>query len=149
MDRGKLAKELFNQGYNCAQAIVLAFQDKLNIEKKQLEALSSSFGGGVARLREICGCISGMGIVLGLMYGNYDKLDNDAKSNHYQRVQKLSFLFKDKMKSYICSDLLNQLKGPEVPVASIRNETYYNQRPCGKYIEYMANLIESEINSNE
>ena len=91
MDRGTLAADLFNQGYNCSQAIVLAFKDKLNINESQLEAMSSSFGGGISRLREICGCVSGMAIVLGLLYGNYDKLDNEAKSKHYERIQKLSF----------------------------------------------------------
>ena len=58
MDRGMLAKELFEQGYNCSQAVVLAFKDLINIDEEDLKAMSSSFGGGISRLREVCGCIS-------------------------------------------------------------------------------------------
>ena len=107
MDYSSKAKELFNSGYNCSQAVVLAFKDKLNLDEKTLVSLSSSFGGGISRLREVCGCISGMAIVLGLLYGNYDVNDNEAKAKHYQMIQKLALQFKEKYNTYNCAELLN------------------------------------------
>ena len=107
MDRGTIAKELFENGYNCSQAIVLAFKDLLDIKDEDLKAISSSFGGGISRLREVCGCISGMAIVFGYLYGNYDVNDNDAKANHYKLIQKLSLEFKEKFNTYNCAELLN------------------------------------------
>ena len=74
------AQELFCKGCNCAQAIVLAFKDKLDVDELTLKKVSSSFGGGVARLREVCGCVSGMAIVMGLIHGDYDVLDNNQIS---------------------------------------------------------------------
>lgn len=145
MNYSKNAVELFYNGYNCCQAIVLAFKDLLNIDEQQLLALASSFGGGISRLREVCGCISGMSIVLGLLYGNYDVCDNEKKSNHYARIQRLSFEFKKVMKSYICADLLNIERKPSSPQAALRTNEYYVNRPCAKYIAYMSKLIEKEI----
>lgn len=149
MDYSKKAVELFNKGYNCSQAIVLAFKDILNIDEESLKSLSSSFGGGVSRLREICGCVSGMSIVLGLLYGNYDVNNNELKSKHYALIQKLSLKFKDEMKSYICADLLNLNRKPSSPIAEVRSKIYYETRPCGKYIAYMAKLIQKEIENHE
>ena len=145
MNRKEKARELFLNGYNCAQAVVLAFSDCLNIDKEQLEAISSSFGGGLSRLRETCGCISAMAIILGSLNKCYDPLDNDAKSRHYANVQELALKFKEKFNSYICSDLLNIERKPETPIASIRNKNYYHNRKCADYIEYMAGLIEEKL----
>ena len=149
MEKGKMAKQLFENGYNCSQAIVLAFKDELNIEEKTLLSLSSSFGGGISRLREVCGCISGMAIVLGVLYGDYDPLDNNAKANHYQLIQKLSLKFKEKFSSYICADLLDKVKQVDSYIPEIRNKEYYANRPCGKYISYMADLIKQEIDERK
>ena len=145
MKRSDKARELFLQGYNCAQAVVLAFSDCVDIEKEKLEALSSSFGGGVSRLRETCGCISGMAIILGLLNKTYDPLDNEAKSAHYANVQQLALKFKEKMNSYICADLLNIERAPQSSVASVRDNNYYHNRKCADYIEYMAKLIEEKL----
>lgn len=149
MNREEKAIELFYNGYNCAQAVVLAFKDLLNVDEESLKSLSSSFGGGISRLREVCGCISGMGIVLGLIKGNYDVNNNDEKSKHYAKIQELSLKFKEEMKSYICADLLNISRKPSTPVAEKRSEKYYKDRPCAHYIGYMAKLIAQELNENE
>ena len=149
MDYSSKAKELFNSGYNCSQAVVLAFKDKLNLDEKTLVSLSSSFGGGISRLREVCGCISGMAIVLGLLYGNYDVNDNEAKAKHYQMIQKLALQFKEKYNTYNCAELLNLEKGPSNYVPEKRSKEYYEKRPCGNYIAFMASLIEREIKEHE
>ena len=145
MNRVEKAKELFYKGYNCSQAIVLAFSDLVDVNENQLASLSSSFGGGVSRLREICGVVSGMAIIIGLLYGNYDVLNNEEKSIHYSKVQSLALKFKEKTNSYICSELLNINSGPSIPVSTVRNEKFYQERPCMKYVEIMASIIEEEL----
>ena len=148
MNKGEIALNLFNNGYNCAQAVVLAFKEELNLDEKTLKALSSSFGGGISRLREVCGCISAMAMVMGLLYGDYDINDVIQKGNHYALIQKLALKFKEEFKSINCAELLNKTKQIESPLPSVRNEFYYANRPCGKYIKYMAELIEKEISKD-
>ena len=142
------AKELFLNGYNCSQAVVLAFKDYLDVDEKSLEAIASSFGGGISRLREVCGCVSGMAIVMGLIYGNYDVNDNQLKAKHYDLVQKLALRFKEQTNSINCAELLNKVKQVEDPTPEIRNKEYYQKRPCSKYIKIMAEIIESELNNH-
>lgn len=144
----KKAQELFCSGYNCAQAIVLAFKDLYDVDEITLKKLSSSFGGGVARLREICGCVTGMAMVLGMIYGDYDVLDNDAKARQYARIQELAFKFKDKFKTYNCAELLNKLQGLEPPTPDKRTEEYYKIRPCAMFIGEMALIIEEYLREN-
>lgn len=148
MEKGLKAVELFESGYNCSQAIVLAFEEYLNLDKLTLQSLSSSFGGGISRLREVCGCVSGMAIVMGLIYGNYDVNDNQLKAKHYDLVQKLALRFKEQTNSINCAELLNKVKQVEDPTPEIRNKEYYQKRPCSKYIKIMAEIIESELNNH-
>ena len=145
MSKGDLALNLFNSGYNCAQAVVLAFKEELNLDEKTLKSISSSFGGGISRLREVCGCISAMAMVLGLLYGDYDINDVSQKGNHYSLVQSVALKFKEEFKSINCAELLNKKQGIESPIPSVRTKTYYQERPCGKYIKFMADLLEKEI----
>ena len=149
MEKGKIAKQLFENGYNCSQAIVLAFKDELKLDETTLFSMSSSFGGGISRLREVCGCVSAMALVMGLLYGNYDPLDNEKKANHYKLIQELTMKFKDKFNSYNCATLLNKENKIDSYIPEIRNESYYSKRPFGKYIEYMANIIEKKINERK
>ena len=148
MDKAKKAVELFESGYNCSQAIVLAFEDYLNVDRKTLQSLSSSFGGGISRLREVCGCVSGMAIVMGIIHGDYDVNDNDQKAKHYELIQKLSLKFKEKTNSINCAELLNKVKEVDNPTPEIRSKEYYEKRPCSKYIKIMAEIIESEISNH-
>ena len=87
---GQKAKKLFLEGYNCSQSVFLAFEDKYDMDHSMAMKLSSSFGGGMGRLREVCGAVSGMFMVAGLLYG-YDEPKNfEAKSEHYARIQELA-----------------------------------------------------------
>ena len=148
MDKAKKAVELFESGYNCSQAIVLAFEDYLNVDRKTLQSLSSSFGGGISRLREVGGCVSGMAIVMGIIHGDYDVNDNDQKAKHYELIQKLALKFKEKTNSINCAELLNKVKEVENPTPEIRSKEYYEKRPCSKYIKIMAEIIESELSNH-
>ena len=87
MDHSARAAELFCKGYNCAQAVTVAFCDVTGLSEEFSARLASSFGGGMGRMREVCGAVSGMMTVLGLLYG-YSQAGNDAlKKAHYQNVQ--------------------------------------------------------------
>ena len=148
MDKAKKAVELFESGYNCSQAIVLAVEDYLNVDRKTLQSLSSSFGGGISRLREVCGCVSGMAIIMGIIHGDYDVNDNDQKAKHYELIQKLALKFKEKTNSINCAELLDKVKEVESPTPEVRTKEYYEKRPCSKYIKIMAEIIESELSNH-
>ena len=96
----------FKNGYNCAQAVLLAFSDELEIDEKTLALISSSFGGGMGRMREVCGAVSGMFMVAGLKYGYSDPSAKQEKAELYALVQNLAAGFKEKNGSIICKELL-------------------------------------------
>lgn len=143
MSKGDIAKELFLQGYNCTQAVVLAFADEFQIDKDTLLMLSSPFGGGMGRLREVCGTVSGMYIILGLMHGYSNPKAKDEKKELYKKVQQLANKFKEDNGSIICRELLGlNIKGADSPVPSERTEEYYKKRPCPDLCKYAADLLE-------
>lgn len=147
--KGDIAKKYFLEGYNCAQAVVLAFADDFGLEKKTAVMLSSSFGGGMGRLREVCGAVSGMFMVLGLKYGYDSPENNEAKKELYQKVQEVAGIFKEDNGSIICRELLglNQ-KGKSDPTPEARTETYYKKRPCKDLVKFAADLVEDYIKAN-
>ncbi len=147
--KGDIAKKYFLEGYNCAQAVVLAFADDFGLEKKTAVMLSSSFGGGMGRLREVCGAVSGMFMVLGLKYGYDSPENNEAKKELYKKVQEVAGIFKEDNGSIICRELLglNQ-KGKSDPTPEARTETYYKKRPCKDLVKFAADLVEDYIKAN-
>lgn len=147
--KGDIAKKYFLEGYNCAQAVVLAFADDFGLEKKTAVMLSSSFGGGMGRLREVCGAVSGMFMVLGLKYGYDSPENNEAKKELYKKVQEVAGIFKEDNGSIICRELLglNQ-KGKSDPTPEVRTETYYKKRPCKDLVKFAADLVEDYIKAN-
>ncbi len=82
MMHAEKAKELFESGYNCAQAVTLAFADEMGMTKEEAARISSSFGGGIGRLREVCGCVSGMALVAGRLWGYESPTANEEKAAH-------------------------------------------------------------------
>ena len=100
------ARELFKQGYNCSQAVVLSFADELPIDFDSLVKISASFGGGIGRMREICGAFSGVCMVIGMLLSNADTNKPDKKKEHYEIVQAFAEEFKKRNGSYRCYELL-------------------------------------------
>lgn len=147
------AMELFKQGYNCSQSVVAAFGDELNIDFETALKISSSFGGGMGRLREVCGAVSGMFMVAGLKYGYTDPKDNKAKTEHYKLIQELAAQFKAENGSIVCRELLGLSAGPDSPIPELRTKEYYKKRPCAELVGYAAEImemiIENKINSEE
>lgn len=143
MDHGLKAAELFLQGYNCAQSVLLAFEDVTGLEPKMALRLSSSFGGGIARLREVCGAVSGMAMVAGLLYGYDDISDIDLKKDHYARIQELAAAFRERTGSIICREILND--PPTDPAPSPRTEEYYRVRPCARMVLIAGEVLDAYL----
>lgn len=143
---GEYAKSLFMNGYNCSQSVVCAFSDVLDIDEKQLMRLSSPFGGGMGRLREVCGAVSGMFIVLGLLEGYDDISDISLKTELYKKVQKLAADFEDENGTIICRELLGLDKGKDSPVPEERTKEYYEKRPCPDKVKSAAKILARYLN---
>ena len=146
MTHSEKAAELFLQGYNCAQAVAMAFCDVTGLDEKFTAKTVSAFGGGMGRLREVCGAVSGMFFVLSNLYG-YDTCDDDgAKMQMYTRVQELAEQFKEKNGSIICREILKN--PPTDPHPSPRTAEYYAKRPCVRMVMTAADLMDEFIHNN-
>lgn len=139
------AAELFKEGYNCSQAVLLAFSDKYTMEQEQAAKLASSFGGGMGRLREVCGTVSGMFMVLGLLYGYDDPKAREEKAQHYKRIQLLAKRFEKEQGSIICRELLGLDVKRQTYVPEERTENYYKKRPCVELVAFAASLLEEYL----
>ncbi|MDO4742639.1 MAG: C-GCAxxG-C-C family protein [bacterium] len=145
----KKARELFLNGCNCSQAVFCAFCDVTGIDEKVALKISSSFGGGMGRLREVCGAVSGMFMVLGALYGYDDVGDGAAKSKHYKRIQKVAEEFKKENGSIVCRELLGDGGKDCSPVASARTDEYYKKRPCVELVALAARITAQYIEQNK
>ena len=146
--RGDRARELFREGYNCSQAVTLAFAEELEargISREMAAGLASSFGGGLGRLREVCGCVSGMALVCGALEGYTDPKAAAEKQDHYKKIQKLVTAFKDENGSYICRELLAGINSDTTPAPEARTESYYKKRPCAELAACAADILERHL----
>lgn len=150
MTKGERAEDLFKEGYNCSQAVFGAFAEELGLDFDLAVKLASPFGGGIGRMREVCGTVSGMALVLGMKYGYDDPKANEAKKQLYAKVQQLAGEFKKENGSIVCRELLRLNEpGADAPAPSRRTEEYYKKRPCAQLCRYAAELTEEFLMSNE
>ena len=119
----------FKSGYNCAQSVFLAFAEDFGFDKETALKLSSSFGGGMGRLK----------------YGYTSPNDDEAKAKHYELIQALAEKFKSKYGTIICRELLDLPEGADSPIPSKRTEEYYQTRPCEAFVRYASEIIENEL----
>ncbi|WP_370767887.1 C-GCAxxG-C-C family protein [Ruminococcus sp.] len=146
MSKGDIAKQNFLNGYNCSQAVLLAFCEDFGLEKETALKISEPFGGGMGRMREVCGTVTGMFMVLGLAMGNSDAKDGSTKKNVYKSVQELAEKFKQDNGSIICRELLGlQKANKESYVPSERTNEYYKKRPCPELCKYAADILEEYL----
>lgn len=144
--KAEYAKTLFEQGANCAQAVAGAFAAEIGMSEAEVFKLAGGFGGGVGRMREVCGAASGMVLIMNLLYGSSDISDKNAKDEHYARVQSVLKEFKEKNGSLICRELLGLDKDGEVTHRSEeRNAKYYQTRPCSEIVANAAEIMEKYI----
>ncbi len=143
-DKAKKAEELFLSGYNCAQSVFCAFCEDFGIDFEVGLKMTSSMGGGMGRLREVCGAVSSMFLLVGLKRGYIENNNDEIKANHYKLIQDLADEFKNEFGSILCRNLLGEDRGSYIP--DKRTEEYYKTRPCAEFIKYAANLTEKIIN---
>ena len=143
MDHALQAAELFLSGYNCAQSVVVAFCDRTGLQPDFAARMASSFGGGMGRLREVCGAVSGMLLVLGAIYGYDTPGDDKVKMEHYALVQELAGKFREENGSIVCREILKN--PPSDPNPSPRTAEYYAQRPCARMVYTAAKILDEYI----
>ncbi len=147
-ERQLKAKEYFFDGYNCCQSVVLAFKDKINIDEESLKNLTLPFGGGIGRLREVCGAFSGAVMVLGLVFNTNCDGQKYSKAEQYSRVQEMSKIFIQDNGSVVCREILQLSKGADKPIPSERNQNYYDsRRKCVDSIISAVKIIEEYLNN--
>lgn len=147
-DHAEKAAHLFAEGMNCAQAVFTAFSDVTGMDEDLAARLSSSFGGGMGRMREVCGTCSGMFMVLGILYGEGTEKDDKIKAKHYERIQKAADEFKKEHETIICRDLLKGLSVTSTPEPEKRTVQYYKVRPCVKFVRTAAEILDRYIMEN-
>lgn len=147
--RVQRAVELFMEGYGCGQSVVAAFSDLYGISKEDALRLGAGFGGGVGRLRMMCGTVSGIVMLAGLDKGQTDGSDKEGKAACYKVVQDLVAAFKTENGSVVCAELLG-LDGP-VPEGNFipdeRNAEYYKKRPCAAKVQSAARIFAAYLAS--
>ncbi len=146
MDHGMKAAELFLGGYNCAQAVVVAFSDLTGLSESFSARMASSFGGGMGRMREVCGAVSGMLMVLGLLYGYDTPGDDVSKKKQYQVVQQLSGKFREQAGSIVCREILKN--PPSDPNPTPRTAEFYAKRPCARMVLLAGQILDEYIKEN-
>lgn len=144
-EKGTLAKKYFEEGYSCAQSVLLAFCSETGLTRRQAAMLASSFGGGMGRMREVCGAVSAMFMIAGMLKGYDDPKDAEGKSDAYARVRRLAGRFKEENDSIICRDLLMDVETTEGGEPEARTQEYYRRRPCACYVEDAARIIAEEL----
>lgn len=136
------AAELFFKGHNCSQAVFGAYAEDCGLDTETALKISSSFGGGFGRLREVCGCVSAMMLVTGCLEG-YTSCEKAAKDAHYALVQSLANEFKEKRGSMICREILKTTDTS--PVSAERTPDFYKKRPCLKCIESACEILDERF----
>ncbi|MBQ5396161.1 MAG: C_GCAxxG_C_C family protein [Alistipes sp.] len=148
-ERSERARDYFTSGYNCAQAVFLAYRDIAALDKELAATISAPFGGGMGRLREVCGAVSGMTMVAGFLSPNQLPNDNENKKQCYATVQSLAEAFRQENGSIVCRELLGLAQQKDDPTPSPRTGEYYKRRPCAEYVAIAARIVGEKINSME
>ena len=147
MDHAEKARELFLSGYNCSQAVVCAFEDLTGLDRRTAARLSSSFGGGMGRLWEVCGVVSGAFIVIGILCGYDDPEDQEAKAAHYRLIQEFAGRFREMNGNgtIICRELLKGVKVTPGAAPEPRTPEYYASRPCPRHAWEAAGILDDML----
>ena len=149
VDHAAKARALFLEGYNCAQAVVGAFADELGMTQRQAVRLASSFGGGMGGMRETCGAVTGMLTVAGLLFGYDSPADDAGKKAHYAHVRALAEAFRAQHETLVCRELLAALPGKLAQDPLPRTPEYYKARPCVRFVETAAGILEHELKAEK
>ena len=139
-ERALRAKEYFREGYNCAQSVALAYADITALDEQMVATITASYGGGMGRLREVCGAVSGMAFLASFISPCPTKDNAEAKKANYALVQEFAEAFRKQNGAIVCRTLLGLDRPKDEPTPSPRTAEYYKKRPCADLV-YDAALI--------
>lgn len=127
-ERVELARKFHNEGYNCAQSVVMAYSDLLPVEKKVAEKISLPFGRGLAGYREVCGCVSAMSLLVGMLL-QYQQQSTSNK-DYFAMVQTMGEKFREENGEIVCKKLLGLEPG-----------STKEKKPCNDYVACAARIV--------
>lgn len=145
MSRADKAEEIFRKGYNCSQAVFAAFADVVGMDEETALKIASPFGAGIGKLREVCGAVSGMTMVAGMMQGYSDPKDFDQKAEVYRIVHAMAEEFRQRQDGILCRELLGLKPGEDAQEPQVRTEEYYHVRPCLRAVRDAADIAEKYL----
>jgi C_GCAxxG_C_C family probable redox protein len=143
-ERVERACGYFKSGYNCAQAVVMAFDDVMEQSPEMLARLTAPFGGGMGRMREVCGTVSGMTFLAGAISPAANPSNLEERKANYALVQTFAEAFRRENGDIVCRRLLGlepMVERQETPMPSERTEEYYKKRPCVEYVGCAARIV--------
>lgn len=143
-EREARARKYFTSGYNCAQAVVMAFSDIMSLDEVGAARIAAPFGGGMGRMREVCGAVSGMTMVAGAISPATDPKNMVERKNNYALVQHFAAMFREQNGDIVCRRLLSlepREENAETAMPSQRTAEYYKKRPCVEYVAAAARIV--------
>lgn len=150
--KGELAAKYFREGYNCAQSVFLAFAEDVGLGEREAALLSGGFGGGIGRLRETCGAVSGAVLAMGALNGYPGPEQPDEKARLYRDIQEFVRAFEERYGSHNCQELLLAAglvdEAGREPEPEARTPEYYERRPCPRFVEGAADMLEQYLVRN-
>lgn len=149
-ERVERARNYFLEGYNCAQAVVMAFDDIMAMDVAQLARLAAPFGGGMGRMREVCGTVSGMAMVAGAIAPSNNPKNLEERKTNYALVQTFAESFRQENGDIVCRRLLGLepvVERAETAMPSERTSEYYKKRPCVEYVACAARIVAEHLAS--
>ncbi len=141
MTQKERARELFMEGYNCAQSVFIPFCDRFGIDESTAKKISAGLGGGLGRQREVCGAVSAASMVLGDIIAAQEGADQESKKKNYELVREFSDRFRELHGSIICREILEDRAKNKGAVPDERTAEYYKNRPCLKAVEDAAEIL--------
>lgn len=150
MSEKERAVELFREGYNCSQSVFTAFAHRFDIDEETAKKISAGLGGGLGRMREVCGAVSGAAMVIGSICSATDGKDNENKQKNYELVREFADRFTKRNGSIICRELLGlDVKMENTAKPDSRTAEYYKKRPCVELVGDAAEILAEIIKENE
>lgn len=147
--RVEQAVQTFESGYGCAQSVFATYADLFGIDRETALKLASPMGGGIGRMREVCGTVSSMALLAGLKEGNIDPSDEEGRERIYLLVRKMSDSFREENGTIICRELLGLEEREQSAKPGKRTEEYYASRPCSRLVRCAAQLVEEMLLSED
>lgn len=145
-ERAARARKAFEEGYNCSQSVVSAYADVIGVDTETLLSLVAPLGGGMGRLREVCGAVSGMFMISGMARKGESNRDRDVRTEVYKGVQLLAERYCRECGSIVCRELLGLEQHSDAPVPEERTKEYYRRRPCAEYVAIAARMVGEYLN---